>query len=94
MCEKKERERETNSNRKREKTQIEREREKKNGEANTNRERERQLDSTWNPHLKIEFLKICVRTTLAQIGQIISSLEKQELKMLKTTLANLHDWEE
>ena len=57
-------------------------------------ERETQLDSTWNPHLKMEFHKICVRTTLAQIGQIISSLEKQELKMLETTLANLHNWEE
>ena len=44
-----------------------------------------QLDPTWNPHQKLEFFKICVRTTLAQMGQITSSLEKQELIMLEKT---------
>ena len=29
-----------------------------------------QLDPTWNPHQKLEFFKLCVRTTLSQIGQI------------------------
>ena len=32
--------------------------------------------------------------TLALIGQITSSLEKQELIMLETTLANLYNWKE
>ena len=48
-----------------------------------------QLDSTRNPHQKLEFFEICVMTTLAQMGQIISSLEKQELIMLEITLGNL-----
>ena len=29
-----------------------------------------QLDPTWNPHKQLEFSKLCVRTTLSQIGQI------------------------
>ena len=29
-----------------------------------------QLDPTWNPHQKLEFFKLCIRTTLSQIGQI------------------------
>ena len=33
-----------------------------------------QLDPTWNPHQKLEFFKLCVRTTLSQIGQITSSI--------------------
>ena len=32
-----------------------------------------QLDPTWNLHQKLEFLMICVRTTLTQMGQIKSS---------------------
>ena len=36
-----------------------------------------QIDPTWNPHQKLEFSKLCVRTTLSQIGQITSSIEKQ-----------------
>ena len=49
-----------------------------------------QLDPTWNPHQKLEFFKLCVRTTLSQIGQITSSIEKQELLLLETTLGNLY----
>ena len=29
-----------------------------------------QVDPTWNPHQKLEFFKLCVRTTLSQMGQI------------------------
>ena len=53
-----------------------------------------QLDPTWNPHQKLEFFKLCVRTTLSQIGQITSSIEKQELLLLETTLGNLYHWKE
>ena len=53
-----------------------------------------QLDPTWNPHQKLKFFKLCVRTTLSQIGQITSSIEKQELLLLETTLGNLYHWKE
>ena len=53
-----------------------------------------QLDPTWNPHQKLEFFKLCVRTTLSQLGQITSSMEKQELLLLETTLGNLYCWKE
>ena len=53
-----------------------------------------QLDPTWNPHQKLEFFKLCVRKTLSQIGQITSSMEKQELLLLETTLGNLYHWKE
>ena len=53
-----------------------------------------QLDPTWNPHQKLEFFKLCVRTTLSQIGQITSSLEKQELLLSETTLGNRYLWKE
>ena len=33
--------------------------------------RKTQLDPTWNPHQKLKFLKLCVRTTPSQIGQIL-----------------------
>ena len=29
-----------------------------------------QADPTWNPHEKLEFFKLCVQTTLSQMGQI------------------------
>ena len=29
-----------------------------------------QLDPTWNPHQKLELIKLCIKTTLSQIGQI------------------------
>ena len=35
-----------------------------------------QLDPTWNPHQKLEFFKLCVRTTLSQIGQITGGFEQ------------------
>ena len=47
-----------------------------------------QADPTWNPHEKLEFFKLCVWTTLSQMGQITSSIEKQELLLLETTLGN------
>ena len=53
-----------------------------------------QLDPTWNPHQKLEFFKLCVRTTLSQLGQITSSMEKQEHQLLETTLGNLYRWKE
>ena len=53
-----------------------------------------QVDPTWNPHQKLEFFKLSVRTTLSQIGQITSSMEKQELLLLETTLGNLYRWKE
>jgi hypothetical protein len=34
-----------------------------------------QLDPTWNPHLQLDFFKVCVRSTLLQLGQMTSSLE-------------------
>ena len=48
-----------------------------------------QADPTWNPHEKIEFFKLCVGTTLSQMGQITSSMEKLELLLLETTLGNI-----
>jgi hypothetical protein len=53
-----------------------------------------QLDSTWNPHLQLEFFKVCVRSTLSQLGQITSSVEAQELIQLETTLTNLYNYKE
>ena len=53
-----------------------------------------QLKPTWNSHQKLEFFKICVRTTLAGMGQIASSLEKRALIMLETALGNLCNWKE
>ncbi len=53
-----------------------------------------QVDIAWNPHQKLEFFKLCVRTTLSQMGQITSSMEKQELLLLETTLGNLYQWKE
>ena len=47
-----------------------------------------------DPHQKLEFFKLCVRTTLSQLGQITSSMEKQELLLLETTLGNLYCWKE
>ena len=37
---------------------------------------------------------LCVRTTLSQMGQVTSSMEKQELLLLETTLGNLYHWKE
>ena len=28
-----------------------------------------QMDDTWNPHMKLEFFKVCVRTTMSALGQ-------------------------
>ena len=36
-----------------------------------------QLDPTRNPHQKLDFFKLCVRTILARMGQITSSLENK-----------------
>ena len=36
-----------------------------------------QADPTWNPHEKLEFFKLCVRTTLSQMGQITANGAKE-----------------
>ena len=41
-----------------------------------------------------KLFKLCVRTTLSQIGQITSLIKKQELLLLETTLGNLYHWKE
>jgi hypothetical protein len=53
-----------------------------------------QVDTAWNPHQKLEFFKVCDRTTLSQMGKVTSSMEKQELLLLETTLVNLYQWKE
>jgi hypothetical protein len=53
-----------------------------------------QLDPTWNPHLQLEYFKVCVRPTLSTLGQITSSIEAQELIQLETTSANLYNYKE
>ena len=53
-----------------------------------------QMDDTWNPHIKLEFFKVCVRTTMSALGQKTSSIEKQELINLETTLSNLFNYKE
>ena len=38
-----------------------------------------QMDHTRNQHMQLELFKMCVRTTLSQLVQITSSMEKQDL---------------
>ena len=39
---------------------------KANEQINTMME---QMDASWNPHLKLEYLKVCVRSTMMAMGQ-------------------------
>ena len=48
-----------------------------------------QIDHTWDPHMTLEYFKTCIRSVLSQIGQVTSSIEKQQLIQLETTLTNL-----
>ena len=52
------------------------------------------MDQTWNPHMKLEFFKVSVRTIMSALGQKTSSVEKQELILLETTLTNLFNYKE
>ena len=44
--------------------------------------------------MKLEYFKTCVRTTMQALGQVTSSVEKQELIQLETTLTNLFNYKE
>ena len=50
------------------------------------------MDLTQNPHMKLEYFKVCVRTTMSALGQKTSSVDKQELILLETTITNLFNY--
>ena len=53
-----------------------------------------QMDPTWDPHKKLEYFKVCVRSTMSELGQITSSMEAQELIQLETQITNLYNLKE